>query len=103
MSQYGDGGIIGTKPYAASGSYINRMGDYCAGCRYTPAEAIKDGACPFTTLYWDFLSRNRKRLDTNPRMKLQFRNLDRKSTADRREVSKAADRLKKDAIRETYL
>jgi deoxyribodipyrimidine photolyase-related protein len=103
MSQYGDGGIIGTKPYAASGSYINRMSDYCAGCRYDPSEALKDGACPFTTLYWDFLSRNRNRLDTNPRMKLQFRNLDRKSTADRKKISQAADRLKKDLTRETYL
>jgi deoxyribodipyrimidine photolyase-related protein len=103
MSQYGDGGVIGTKPYAASGSYINRMGDYCADCRYNPAEAVNEGACPFTTLYWDFLSRNRQRLNTNPRMKLQFRNLDRKSAADRKKISKAADRLKKELTRETYL
>ena len=71
------GGLIASKPYIASANYINRMSDYCAGCRYDPSEALKDGACPFTTLYWDFLSRNRNRLDTNPRMKLQFRNLDR--------------------------
>ena len=103
MSQYGDGGIIGTKPYAASGSYINKMSDYCSDCIFDPKESIKENACPFTTLYWDFLSRNHNRLKKNPRMGLQFRNLDRKSDADRDNIRKKADRLKSELTRETYL
>ena len=103
MSQYADGGIIGTKPYAASGSYINRMSDYCAGCTYDPGEPIEETACPFTTLYWDFLSRNRSRLKNNQRMKLQFRNLDRKSDSDRKKIRARADRLKSDLTQKTYL
>jgi deoxyribodipyrimidine photolyase-related protein len=103
MSQYGDGGIIGTKPYCASGSYIDKMSDYCSDCPYTPKDPVSDGACPFTTLYWDFLFRNRHRLKNNPRMGLQFKNLDRKSDSDRRQIRKKADRLKTEFTRETYL
>jgi deoxyribodipyrimidine photolyase-related protein len=103
MSQYGDGGIIGTKPYSASGSYINKMSDYCKDCRYNPKQPVEENACPFTTLYWDFLSRNRKRLKNNPRMGLQFKNLDRKSDADRKSIRKKADRLKNELTRDTYL
>ena len=103
MSQYGDGGIIGTKPYAASGSYINKMSNYCTDCIFDPKESIKENACPFTTLYWDFLSRNHNRLKKNPRMGLQFRNLDRKSDADRDKIRKKADRLKSDLTSKTYL
>ncbi len=93
MSQYGDGGIVGTKPYAASGSYISRMSDYCSGCRYDPKRASGDDACPFTTLYWDFLARNRKRLESNRRMQLQFKNLDRKTRGERREIRTLAGKL----------
>ena len=103
MSQYGDGGIIGTKPYAASGSYINKMSNYCTDCIFDPKESIEDNACPFTTLYWDFLSRNHHRLKKNPRMGLQFRNLDRKSNANRNKIRKKAERLKSNLTRQTYL
>lgn len=103
MSQYGDGGLIGTKPYTASGNYINRMSDYCASCRFNPDKATGDDACPFTTLYWDFLSRNRNRLKSNHRMKFQFRNLDRKKETDRRAIRKRADKLKAQFTSETYL
>jgi deoxyribodipyrimidine photolyase-related protein len=103
MSQYGDGGIIGTKPYAASGSYIDKMSDYCGDCIYDPKEAIRENGCPFTTLYWDFLSRNYNRLRKNPRMGLQFRNLARKSDSDRNKIRKKADRLKSDLTQKTYL
>ncbi len=94
MSQYGDGGIVGSKPYCASGSYINRMSDYCKECRYHPAKATGDDACPITTLYWDFLSRNRRRLRGNRRMGFQFKNLDRKTDAERRAIKRRADDLK---------
>jgi deoxyribodipyrimidine photolyase-related protein len=103
MSQYGDGGIVGSKPYCASGNYINRMGDYCKGCRYHPAKATGDEGCPITTLYWDFLSRNRKRLDGNRRMGFQFKNLDRKDGAERRAIKKRADELKTRFTSRTYL
>ncbi len=103
MSQYGDGGIIGTKPYCASGSYIDKMSDYCAGCSFDPKTPIGENACPFSTLYWDFLSRNRNRLRHNPRMGLQFKNLDRKDDAERRKIRKRADRWKNELTRHTYL
>jgi deoxyribodipyrimidine photolyase-related protein len=77
MALFADGGRMMTKPYAASGAYINRMSDHCAGCRYTPTVRHGADACPFTTLYWDFLDRNRGRLGTNPRMALAVKNLDR--------------------------
>ena len=94
MSQYGDGGLVGSKPYAASGNYIDKMSDYCAGCRYNPKNATGDDACPFTTLYWDFLSRNRNRLKGNRRMGFQFKNLDRKDDGERRAIRRAADEVK---------
>jgi deoxyribodipyrimidine photolyase-related protein len=103
MSQYGDGGIIGTKPYSATGSYINKMSDYCADCIYQPKESISAKACPFTTLYWDFLARNHNRLKNNPRMGLQFRNLIRKNDSEHNKIRKKADRLKKDLTQKTYL
>ncbi|QDT37564.1 cryptochrome/photolyase family protein [Stratiformator vulcanicus] len=78
MSQYGDGGIVGTKPYCSTGKYIKRMSNYCEGCRYRPEVAHGDEACPFTTFYWDFLTRSEKKLANNNRMALQLKNIDRK-------------------------
>ncbi len=78
MSQYADGGVLGSKPYVASGAYIDRMSDYCSGCPRRPDRATGDDACPFTTLYWDFLDRHRSRFAEHPRMTLQVRNLDRR-------------------------
>ena len=103
MSQFGDGGIVGTKPYAASGNYINRMSNYCRDCRYDPKRATGENACPFTTLYWDFLSRNRSRLKNNRRMHLQFKNLDRKSRSERREIRSLAGKLQNELTKDTYL
>ena len=77
MGQFGDGGWMSSKPYIASGMYIHRMSNYCRGCTYDPALSLGARGCPFTTLYWDFLIRHRAQLDSNPRMSLQFRNLER--------------------------
>ena len=77
MSQYGDGGLLGTKPYAASGAYINRMSDYCRQCRYNVTQRLGDDACPFNALYWDFLARHRVRLGNNRRLAMAYRNWDR--------------------------
>jgi deoxyribodipyrimidine photolyase-related protein len=90
MSQFGDGGIIATKPYCASGAYINRMSDFCNPCRYDPKRAEGAEACPVTTLYWDFLDRHAARLRKNPRMVMQYRNLDRKTPSERKAIRKRA-------------
>ena len=103
MSQYGDGGIVGSKPYCASGNYINRMSDYCSDCRYQYNQATGDDACPFTTLYWDFLSRNRNRLRNNRRMQFQYNNLDRKSDSERRAIRERAAMLKDSYKTNDYL
>ena len=75
MSQFADGGLMASKPYAASGKYIDRMSNYCAECRYDPAQRVGENACPITTLYWDFLLRHETTLEKNPRMVMQVRNL----------------------------
>ena len=77
MSQYADGGIMASKPYAATGAYIDRMSNHCSGCRYKPKEKLGPSACPFTTLYWDFLIRHKDRLAKNPRMVMQIKNVNR--------------------------
>ncbi len=75
MALFADGGVMGSKPYAASGAYINRMSDYCAGCAYDVKRATGDGACPFNFLYWDFIARHRQRLEANHRMAMPVRTL----------------------------
>jgi deoxyribodipyrimidine photolyase-related protein len=73
MSQWADGGMMATKPYAAGGNYIDTMSDYCGGCRYDRKQRVGDDACPFTTLYWDFLARHHDLLVKNPRIARQVR------------------------------
>jgi len=94
MSQFGDGGIMASKPYVATGKYIQRMSNYCAHCPKDPTQATGENACPFTTLYWDFLDRHQDTLRGNPRMTMQLRNLDRLSATRRRDIRLAADTLK---------
>ncbi len=95
MSQYADGGLMASKPYVATGKYIQRMGAaHCASCRYDPAQRTGSSACPYTTLYWDFLLQHETLLARNPRMALQVKNLARLDDAER-----AAVRLRAQAIR----
>jgi deoxyribodipyrimidine photolyase-related protein len=91
MSQYADGGVMASKPYVASGKYLQRMSNYCAGCRFDPAQATGPRACPFTTLYWDFLLRHETRLRTNPRMTMQVRNLRRLDALTRQSIRREAE------------
>lgn len=93
MSQFADGGVMASKPYSATGAYINRMSNYCKGCRYNPKESTGPNACPFTTLYWDFLDRHRERLASNRRMSLQIKNLTNLTEVKLTEIRKAADYL----------
>ncbi|MEL6476967.1 MAG: cryptochrome/photolyase family protein [Pseudomonadota bacterium] len=77
MALFADGGLLGSKPYAASGNYINKMSDHCRGCRYDVKVKTGEGACPFNPLYWDFLLRNRQKLGKNPRLAQVYRTWDR--------------------------
>lgn len=95
MSQWADGGFMGSKPYAATGRYIQRMGGGCERCRFDPAQATGDAACPFTTLYWDFLLRHGERLRGNARMALQLRNAARLDAAQREAITARAAALRR--------
>lgn len=72
MSLYADGGIIASKPYAASGKYIDKMSNYCKNCKYNPKETISDNACPFNALYWHFINRHSSKFESNQRMKFVY-------------------------------
>lgn len=94
MSQYGDGGLMASKPYVATGRYIQRMGGPCAGCRYDPGQRTGERACPYTTLYWDFLMRHEQRLAGNARMALQVKNVARLGAAERAAIVQRADDIR---------
>jgi deoxyribodipyrimidine photolyase-related protein len=90
MSQHADGGRLGSKPYASSGAYINRMSDYCGRCRYDVKQRTGPDACPFNALYWDFLARHEARFRDNLRMRNMYRTWDRFSPEHRAEIRKSA-------------
>jgi len=79
----------------ATGQYIARMSDHCRGCRFDPKQRTGERACPFTTLYWDFLARHEQRLARNPRMALQVKNLQRIDAAERQAIAERADSLRR--------
>ena len=91
MSQFADGGVVGSKPYVSSGAYIDRMSDYCGGCHYRVADKTGARACPFNLLYWDFLVRHRDRFARNPRMGPMYRTWDRMSEGHRTQVRAEAE------------
>jgi deoxyribodipyrimidine photolyase-related protein len=97
MVMFADGGMLASKPYAASGAYIDRMSDYCSGCSYDPKVKVGDGACPFNLLYWNFLAENADRLRGNPRMAMPYRTWD-AMAPDRRERIVAEARLFLDGL-----
>ena len=73
MSQFADGGIVGTKPYVSSANYIDKMSHYCKNCYYKKKIKTGDGACPFNSFYWDFYDRNKDKLEKNPRIGMAYR------------------------------
>ena len=94
MSQHADGGLMASKPYVASGKYIQRMSNYCQGCRFDPGQRTGPNACPFTVLYWDFLLRHEKMLARNQRMAMQLKNLARLTVADRLAIHEHAGQIR---------
>jgi deoxyribodipyrimidine photolyase-related protein len=82
MGTFADGGRLSTKPYVSGGNYISRMTDFCGDCRFAKSKRVGDDACPFTTLYWDFLARNEEQLRGNHRMARAYSTLDRLSDVD---------------------
>jgi deoxyribodipyrimidine photolyase-related protein len=90
MSQFADGGILASKPYAASGAYINRMSNYCGSCSYDVKQRTGPKACPFNALYWDFLSRHRDKLGNNPRIGQMIRTYDKFEDAERARIKDSA-------------
>ena len=100
MALFADGGLMGSKPYAASGAYIDRMSDYCRGCAYDPRVVEGARACPFTLLYWDFLDRNGPVLRREPRLAMPYRALDAMAPARRRALAHGAARVLADLDRD---
>lgn len=94
MSQHADGGLLASKPYIASGKYLQRMGNYCVGCRFDPAVSTGPKACPITTLYWDFIARHESLLARNPRLVMQVRNLARQGEVQRRAIQAQAEAMR---------
>ena len=93
MSQFADGGVVGSKPYVSSGAYIDRMSDYCGECAYSVKEKTGDRACPFNLLYWHFLIRHRDRFKSNPRMGQMYFTWDKMDASHRHRVLADADRF----------
>jgi len=99
MSQYADGGHMVSKPYVASGAYIDKMSNYCQSCPYSPRQATGSSACPFTTLYWDFLITHKDRFANHPRTALQWKALDKKSAQEQKDIQEQAKTLRQDLRR----
>jgi deoxyribodipyrimidine photolyase-related protein len=93
MGLWADGGRLASKPYAASGRYINRMGNYCRSCQFDPGQRIGPKACPYTVLYWDFLRRHAERFGSHPRMALMINQLAKIPAAELHQISVTAAAL----------
>lgn len=93
MSLFADGGLLASKPYAASGAYISRMSNFCSECRYKVKERTGETACPFNYLYWAFLIKNETKLSENPRMRMPYRTLDKWSAAEKKRLLENAQRF----------
>jgi deoxyribodipyrimidine photolyase-related protein len=93
MALFADEGVLASKPYAASGKYIQRMSNYCKSCAYDVAETTAPTACPFNALYWNFLERNQALLSGNARMQLSYQNWHRKSDEERAQITAKAEQL----------
>jgi deoxyribodipyrimidine photolyase-related protein len=94
MSQFADGGIVGSKPYVSSASYINKMSDYCANCHYKQELRVGEKACPFNSLYWNFFDAHSEKLRSNPRLGMMLNVWKKMSSGDRSAIlSQASEYL----------
>lgn len=91
MALFADGGIVGTKPYAASASYVNKMSDYCKGCHYDHKKRTGENACPFNSLYWRFMVKHRERLWQNPRVRMIYGSWDNMDEAEQHSILETAN------------
>jgi len=89
---------MASKPYVASGKYIDRMSNHCKGCRFNPGVSVGENACPFTTLYWNYLNRHVDVLAKNPRMLMQLKNFNRLSNEERGAIAAQAKLLTNSSI-----
>ncbi|MGN6226576.1 MAG: cryptochrome/photolyase family protein [Dyella sp.] len=92
MSQFADGGIVGSKPYSGSAAYVNRQSDHCKGCHYTHTKRHGERACPFNSLYWHFHARHREQFGRNPRLAMAYRSWERMATDERAATLAQAER-----------
>jgi deoxyribodipyrimidine photolyase-related protein len=90
MALHADGGFMATKPYACSASYISRMSDYCAGCRYSPSTGSAN-PCPFNLLYWHFYDRHAARFANNPRTAMPVRSWRKRAEEERNAIVRGAE------------
>ena len=97
MSQYADGGIVGTKPYVSSANYIRKMSDYCAACPYDPGKRYGANACPFNSLYWDFHDRHKGKLAKNPRIGMVYRTWEKMQAGEKEKILQQAEKYKQAA------
>ncbi len=95
MSQFADGGIVGTKPYVATANYMHKMSDYCTQCTYDRKKKYGEDACPFNSLYWDFYDRHRNKLERNPRIGMMYRQWDKVSPEEKEKIISRANYCKK--------
>jgi deoxyribodipyrimidine photolyase-related protein len=92
MSQFADGGIVGTKPYVSSANYIDKMGNYCGTCAYDKKAKLGEHACPFNSLYWHFYHRNRSLLEKNPRIGMMYRTWDKMDAQQKTAILEQAEK-----------
>lgn len=92
MSQFADGGIMGTKPYVGSANYMHKMSDYCASCSYNRNIKVGDNACPFNSLYWHFYHRHSDKLHNNPRIGMMYKTWDRFSAQEQKQILHQAEK-----------
>jgi deoxyribodipyrimidine photolyase-related protein len=95
MSQYADLGSFTSKPYASGGAYISRMSNHCLGCEFNPKKSVGDDACPFSSLYWDFLDRHLERFSKNQRMSMVLAGWKKRDPEDKRAILERADEVKR--------
>lgn len=90
MSQYADGGLVATKPYCSSANYIDKMSNYCKNCHYDKKKKVGEGACPFNSMYWNFLDQHQEKLQSNTRMNMMYRLWEKKKSSEKTELLEQA-------------